>query len=73
MFDKVLDYLIGLILVLALIPTVITTLNPSAFTWSAVNLGGTTYNFSFVPYILGLVVFVALIYFGLKMLKGKHQ
>jgi hypothetical protein len=52
--EKILDVLIAVVIFFALIGVIISATN----TWSAVNVGGTVYNFAWVPYVLILVILV---------------
>jgi uncharacterized membrane protein len=56
--EKILDVLIAVVIFFALIGVIISATNSSTFTWSAVNVGGTVYNFAWVPYVLILVILV---------------
>ena len=72
--EKLIDVLLALVIFFALIGVIITATNSSTFTWSAVNVGGTVYNFSWVPYVIILVVLVGSVILVYKyMLKGKRK
>lgn len=68
--NVLIDVLIGFAFLSALFGIVIGFLNPSTFSWAALNIGGTIYNFAWVPYILGILVIVGvIILFKDKLLK----
>jgi uncharacterized membrane protein len=70
--EKILDVLIAVVIFFALIGVIIGATNSSAFSWDAVNIGGTVYNFAWVPYILVLVILVGAVVLVYRfMLKGK--
>lgn len=56
--EKILDVLIAVVIFFALIGVIISATNSSGFTWSAVNVGGTSYSLSWVPYVLVLIILV---------------
>jgi hypothetical protein len=66
--EKLLDALIAVIMFFALIGVIISSTNTAGFAWSAVNIGGTSTNLSFVPYILVLVIVI-----GAVILVYKHM
>jgi hypothetical protein len=55
--EKILDVLIACVIFFALIGVIVGSTN-SSVTWSALNVGGTIKDFSYVPYILILVILV---------------
>jgi uncharacterized membrane protein len=70
--EKILDVLIAVVIFFALIGVIITSTNSSSFSWAAVNVGGTNYNFTWVPYILVLVILVGAVVLVYRyMLKSK--
>ena len=54
--EKILDVLNAVVILFALIGVIITA--TTGLNWSALNIGGTTTNLSWVPYILVLVIVV---------------
>lgn len=71
MADVLIDVLIAFALLSALFGIVIGFLNPSSFSWSALNIGGTVYNFAWVPYILAIFVIVGIVLLVKKKLLKK--
>lgn len=72
--EKILDVLIAVVLFFALIGVIITSTNSSGFTWSAVNVGGSSKDLTFVPYIIVLVIVIGAIVLVYRyMLKGKRK
>lgn len=70
--EKILDVLIAVVLFFALIGVIITSTNSSGFTWSAVNVGGSVKDLSFVPYIIVLVILIGVVVLVYRyMLKHK--
>lgn len=70
--EKILDVLIAVVIFFALIGVIVSATNSSGFSWVAVNVGGTVYNLSWVPYILILLILVgAVILVYRYMLKKK--
>lgn len=70
--EKILDVLIAVVIFFALIGVIITSTNSASFTWDAVNVGGTSYNLSWVPYILVLIILVGAVVLVYRyMLKHK--
>lgn len=55
--EKILDVLIACVIFFALIGVIVSSTNTN-LTWSAVNVGGSQKDFSYVPYILVLVILV---------------
>lgn len=65
--DKIIDVLIALVLFSALFGVVITTgLNPTTFSWKALNLGGTVYDMSWAPFVIGILIVIGLVYLVYK-------
>jgi hypothetical protein len=61
--DKIIDVLLALVIFSALFGVIITTgLNPTAFSWKALNFGGTVYDFSWAPYIIGIMIIIGVVY-----------
>lgn len=56
--NKLLDVLLACVIFFALIGVIISSTNSSGFTWSAVNVAGTSRDLSFAPYIIVLVIVV---------------
>lgn len=70
--EKILDVLIAVVIFFALIGVIIGATNSASFSWGAVNIGGTVYDFAWVPYILVLVILVGAVVLVYKyMLKKK--
>lgn len=68
--DKILDVLIAVVIFFALIGVIITATNGLA--WKTLNVAGTVYDLSWVPYILVLVILVGAVILVYKfMLKRK--
>jgi hypothetical protein len=68
--ELLMDLLIGFAILGALFGIIIGFLNPTTFSWSALNIGGTVYSFSWVPYLLALLVIVGIvILFKNKLMK----
>lgn len=70
--EKILDVLIALVIFFALLGVIVTATNPTSFTWSAMNIGGTNYNLAWAPYIIVLVIVVGAVVLVYRyMLKRK--
>lgn len=71
--EKILDVLIAIVIFFALIGVIITSTNSSGFLWSAVNVGGSSKDLTWVPYILVLVILVGAVVLVYRyMLKNKR-
>lgn len=57
--EKVLDVLLALIIFFALLGVILDATNTVG--WSALNIGGTVKNFGWVPYVLVLVILIAVV------------
>jgi RsiW-degrading membrane proteinase PrsW (M82 family) len=70
--EKILDVLIAVVIFFALIGVIITA--TTGLNWSALNIGGTTTNLSWVPYILVLVIVVGAVVLVYRFMlhKGKR-
>lgn len=69
--EKLIDVLLALVIFCALITVIITSIN--GVTWSALNIAGTVYNFAWAPYVIVLVIIVALVVLVYRyMLKHKR-
>ena len=68
--NMLIDILIGVVIFVALVPVILTSVN--GFNWTAVNVGGTIYNFQWVSYVLILAIMLGLVYYALKFLKKKQ-
>lgn len=69
MLDTLIEVLIGVVVFIALFGFIITSLN--GFDWTAVNVSGTAYDFSWAPYILVILLVVGLVYLGYRMVSKK--
>lgn len=69
--EKILDVLIAVVIFFALIGVIFTS--STGLNWSAVNIGGTSTNLSWVPYILILVICVGAVVLVYRFMlhKGK--
>jgi len=59
--EKIIDVLLAIVIFFALIGVIITATNSASFVWSAVNIGGTVYDVSWVPYIMVLLILVGVV------------
>ena len=57
--EKILDVLIAVVLFFAIIGVIITS--TTGLDWSALNVGGTTTNLSFVPYLIVLIIVIGVV------------
>jgi len=57
--EKILDVLIAVVLFFALVGVILTS--TTGLNWSAVNIGGTTTNLSFVPYLIVLIICIGVV------------
>ena len=57
--EKVLDVLLALIIFFALLGVILDATN--TVSWSALNIGGSVKNFAWVPYVLVLVILIAVV------------
>lgn len=69
--EKLLDVLIAIVMFFALIGVIFTSANPSSLNWGVVNVGGTNYNLTWVPYILILVILVGAVILVYKYMVDK--
>lgn len=70
--DKMIDILIALILFSALFGVVLTTgLNPTQFSWKALNFGGTVYDLSWAPFVIGILIVIGVVYLVYKNFLSK--
>jgi len=68
--EKILDVLIAVVIFFALIGVIVSA--TIGLTWSALNIGGTVYNLSWVPYVIVLVILVGAVVLVYRfMLKKK--
>lgn len=68
--DKIIGAIVAVLIVTALLPTLFTALsNTATFNWSAITLGTTVYNFGWVPFVIGLLALVGVVYFLVKHFK----
>ena len=56
--EKIIDVLLAVVIFFALIGVIVTATNSATFVWSAVNIGGTVYSLTWVPYIMILMILV---------------
>jgi hypothetical protein len=63
--EKLIDVLIAVVLFVALFGVILTSLNGLA--WSTLNVAGTTHDFSWVPYILIILLMIGLVYVGYRL------
>ena len=71
--DILMDILVGFAILGALFGIIIGFLNPTAFSWSALNIGGTVYSFIWVPYLLAILVVVGVVVLFKNKLMKKHK
>lgn len=57
--EKILDVLIAVVLFFAIIGVIITS--TTGLNWSALNVGGTVTNLSFVPYLIVLIIVIGVV------------
>lgn len=69
--EKMLTVLIAVVLFFALIGVIIG--QTTSLTWSALNIGGTIVNLSFVPYVLVLVIVIGVIILAYRYMLKKHK
>lgn len=70
--EKLLDILIGLVIFFALLGVIVTATGTIA--WATLNIGGTVYNLAWAPYIIVLVIVVAVVVLTYRyMLKKGHK
>ena len=57
--EKILDVLIAVVLFFAIIGVILTS--TTGLNWSAINVGGTVTNLSFVPYLIVLIIVIGVV------------
>jgi uncharacterized membrane protein len=68
--EKILDVLIAVVIFFALIGVIVSA--TIGLNWGALNIGGTVYNLSWVPYVIVLVILVGAVVLVYRfMLKKK--
>ena len=70
--EKLLDVLLAVIIFFALIGVIIGATN-GTLDWGAVNISGTLYDLSWVPYVLVLIIVVSAVVLVVKYMRGKHK
>lgn len=71
--DKILDVLIAVVIFFALIGVILGATNTGGLTWSALNIAGTSRDFSWVPYILVLVILVGVVFIVYRYMLRKKK
>lgn len=69
--EKMLTVLIAVVLFFALIGVIIG--QTTSLSWNALNIGGTTVNLSFVPYVLVLVIVIGVIILAYRYMLKKNK